>query len=169
VVGVDFNNRMFLLDIWRQQASSAVWIEAFCDLVRKWHPSFWAEEKTQITSGIGPFLAKRMIERQAYVAREQFPTRFDKAVRCQSFRGRCELQGLYVPAAAPWLSDLKAELLAFPSGKHDDVVDALGLVGQLLDKFSPGMKPPKKDTSFKDKSYRIRDLDSERLPSFLTL
>jgi phage terminase large subunit-like protein len=27
---------------------------------------------------------------------------------------------LYVPARAPWLADLKAELLAFPTGKHDD-------------------------------------------------
>ena len=45
---------------------------------------------------------------------------------------------MYVPARAPWLADLKAELLAFPRGKHDDQVDALGLVGQLLDKWAPG-------------------------------
>ena len=48
-----------------------------------------------------------------------------------------ELDGLYAPARAPWLPDLKAELLAFPTGKHDDQVDALGLVGQLLDKWLP--------------------------------
>jgi hypothetical protein len=41
-------------------------------------------------------------------------------------------------AAAEWLPDLRAELLAFPTGKHDDIVDALGLVGQLMDKFAPG-------------------------------
>jgi hypothetical protein len=45
---------------------------------------------------------------------------------------------LYVPAAAEWLPDLRAELLAFPTGKHDDLVNALGLVGQLRDKFAPG-------------------------------
>jgi len=34
--------------------------------------------------------------------------------------------------------------LSFPAGKHDDQVDALGLVGQLLDKISPRqrLKPP---------------------------
>jgi len=52
-----------------------------------------------------------------------------------------ELDGLYVPARAPWLPDLKAELLAFPTGKHGDQVDALGLVGQLLDKWAPGGVP----------------------------
>jgi hypothetical protein len=41
------------------------WVEAYCDLVLKWRPSFWAEEKTQITSGIGPFIERRSIERRA--------------------------------------------------------------------------------------------------------
>ena len=31
------------------------------------------------------------------------------------------------------VADLEIELLNFPAGKHDDIVDALGLVGQLLD------------------------------------
>jgi predicted phage terminase large subunit-like protein len=138
VIGIDPKRRMFLLDLWRQQTSSNVWIEAWCDLVTKWKPTFWAEEKTQITSGVGPFITTRARERQAYTKREQFPTRHDKAVRAQSIRGRMELDGLYVPARAPWLPDLKAELLSFPRGKHDDQVDALGLVGQLLDKWAPG-------------------------------
>jgi len=43
-----------------------------------------------------------------------------------------ELDSLNVPARVPWLPDLKAESLAFPRGCHDDIVDALGLVGQLL-------------------------------------
>jgi hypothetical protein len=34
VVGVDPDNRMYLLDLWRGQTSSDVWIEAWCDLVR---------------------------------------------------------------------------------------------------------------------------------------
>jgi len=49
--------------------------------------------------------------------------------------------GLYVPAKASWLSDLKAELLAFPTGRHDDIVDALGLAGQLVDKWCAGPQP----------------------------
>jgi predicted phage terminase large subunit-like protein len=117
VIGIDPKRRMFLLDLWRQQTSSNVWIEAWCDLVTKWKPAFWAEEKTQITSGVGPFITARARERQAYTKREQFPTRHDKAVRAQSIRGRMELDGLYVPARAPWLPDLKAELIAFPNSE----------------------------------------------------
>jgi hypothetical protein len=51
------------------------------------------------------------------------------------------LDGLYVPAGARWLADFRAELLRFPAGRHDDQVDAIGLVGQLLDKMVPPARP----------------------------
>lgn len=141
IVGVDHEGRLWLLDMWRGQASSDVWVNAFCDLVRKWKPIGWAEETGQIKSGVGPFLVKRMMETQSYVAREQFPTRGDKAVRAQSIRGRMALAGLYVQKDAPWLSDLISEMMSFPVGVHDDMVDALGLAGQLMDRMSMGNKP----------------------------
>jgi hypothetical protein len=86
-------------------------------------------------------LERRAIERHAYTHREQFPSRGDKAVRAQSMRGRMAMLGLYVRQGAPWFADLRAELLSFPAGRHDDRVDALGLVGQLLDKINAGQKP----------------------------
>lgn len=144
VVGLDPEGRMYLLDLWRKQASSDEWVEAFCDLVKQWRPMGWAEEQGQIRSGVGPFLDRRQRERGAYVFREQFPTRGDKSVRAQSIRGRMGLEGLYVPVHAPWYADLRSELLSFPAGKHDDQVDALGLVGQLLDKMTNGVRPEKK-------------------------
>jgi len=138
VVGVDPDRRLWLLDLWRSQSASDRWVEALCDLVKQWKPIGWAEETGQIKSGVGPFLEQRMRQRQAYVARTQFPTRGDKAVRAQSIRGRLALDGLHLPADAPWRADFEAELMSFPAGKHDDQVDALGLVGQLLDKMIGG-------------------------------
>jgi predicted phage terminase large subunit-like protein len=158
VIGIDHKERMFLLDLWRKQADPREWVEAYCDLVLKWKPAFWAEERTQITSGIGPFIERRSIERKAWIQREQFPTRGDKATRAASIRGRMALIGLYVPADAPWLPDLRAELLAFPTGRHDDQVDALGLCGQLMDRFAPGYVPREPDPAYKwDRAYRPAD------------
>lgn len=142
VVGIDPDGRMYLLDLWRKQAASDEWIEAFCDLVKEWKPIEWAEETGQIKAGVGPFIDRRQRERQAWVYRRQFPTRGDKAVRAQSIRGRMALQGLYVPTNASWLPDFRTELLSFPAGKHDDQVDALGLVGQLLDTIMHGQALP---------------------------
>lgn len=139
VIGLDPDGNPWLLDIWRKQAASDEWVESFCDLVIKWKPMAWAEETGQIKSGVGPFLDREMRHRKAYTARETFPTRGgDKAIRAQSFRGLIATRGLRIPAQALWRADVEAELLRFPAGVHDDVVDALGLIGQLLDKMIAG-------------------------------
>lgn len=160
VVGIDPEGRMYLLDLWRKQASSDVWVEAFCDLVVQWKPMAWAEEQGQIKAGVGPFLDRRQRERKAYVVREQFPTRGDKAVRAQSIRGRMALEGLYVPVNAPWYAELRRELLSFPAGKHDDQVDALGLVGQLLDRMMSGQKPKAPVKKADPSGYRDRQRET---------
>jgi len=154
VVGIDPEGRMYLLDLWRGQTASDGWVEALCDLVKEWAPIGWAEEQGQIRSGIGPFLDRRMRDRKAYVFREQFPTRGDKAIRAQSIRGRMALEGLYVPVNAEWWPDLRSELLSFPAGKHDDQVDALGLVGQLLDRMTSGQHPPKPELVLPKSGYK---------------
>jgi phage terminase large subunit-like protein len=50
--------------------------------------------------------------------------------------GGAVVKGLYVPTRALWYAEFRAELLSFPAGKHDDQVDALSLIGQVLDKKS---------------------------------
>ncbi len=146
VVGLDPEGKPWLLDLWRGQTDSAVWIDALCDLVAQWKPIEWAEESGQIRGAVGPFIDRRARERNAYVYRRQFPARGDKAVRAQAMRGLMAMRGLHVPMRAPWLADLRAELLSFPAGRGDDQVDALGLIGQMLDTaqdgFAPTPEPP---------------------------
>jgi predicted phage terminase large subunit-like protein len=108
---------------------------------RSGKPREWAEEQGQIKSGVGPFIERMLRERQAFVYRRTFPTRGDKAVRAQSIRGRMALHGLYVPQNASWVAELRSELLSFPAGKHDDQVDGLGLIGQLLDTILRATSP----------------------------
>jgi predicted phage terminase large subunit-like protein len=160
VIGLDADGEMYLCDLWRKQAASDEWVEAWCDLVRKWKPLGWAEENGQIKSGVGPFLERRAVERQAWCVREQFPTRGDKAVRAQSIRGRMALKGLRIPKDAPWRAEFESELLRFPAGVHDDQVDAIGLVGQLLDKMLAGVKQTPKTPPIRDK-YARRERERE--------
>jgi len=138
IVGVDDQHRLYVLDLWRKQESSDKWVEAFCDLVQKWKPIGWAEESGQIASAMGPLIHKRLMERRLYLARKAFPSRKDKEVRAQSIRGRMAMNGLYVPTHEPWYPDFKNELMVFSNGNHDDQVDALSLIGQILDLMMPG-------------------------------
>ena len=147
VVGVDADNHIYLLDLYRAQAASDKWVEALCDMVETWRPLGWAEESGQIKSGVGPFLNKRLRERKLYIARAQFAAKGDKSVRAQSIRGRMGMEGggLYVPTYKPWYPAFKAELMTFPAGRNDDQVDSLSLIGQVLDKMvrgRPAAPPP---------------------------
>ena len=100
-----------------------------------------AKEQGRIKAGIGPFLDRRQRQRHTYYYRGAFPTRGDKAVRAQSIRRSMALEVLYVPMHASWYPAFRSELLSYPAGKHDDRVDALRLVRQLLDTMLPGVKP----------------------------
>lgn len=160
-VSVDSDGRMYLRDLWRKQASADVWVEAFCDMVLRNKPMAWAEEQGQIRSGIGPFLDRRQRDRRAYVVREAFPTRGDKAVRAQSMRGQMAQHGLYVPTDAPWFADFIAELLSFPAGKHDDQVDMIGLIGQLLDQMMAGQKPKDTKPQIRDRWDRVEESSAD--------
>ena len=141
VVGIDPTDAIYVLDLWRAQTTPDQWAAIFCDLVREWKPLDWAEEGGQIKTAVGPFLEQMQRERKAYVNREPFPTKGDKSQRAQAIRGRMAQNGLYVPIHAPWYAEFRAELLSFPAGRHDDQVDALGLIGQLLDRMVRGTTP----------------------------
>jgi predicted phage terminase large subunit-like protein len=168
VVGVDAEGRMYVLDLWRGQADSATWIEEWCNLVKQWKPREWAEEGGQINAAIGPFLQRRASERGAYTYRRQFPSRHDKSVRAQSIRGRMATMGLYVPRAASWRAEFASELLRFPAAKHDDQVDALGLIGNLLDDIRAPSKPKMADPKASRSGYHAL-IEEQKPPSVLLI
>ena len=59
VVGVDPDDRMYVLDVWRKRTSAEAWIDSYCDLVLQWKPIEWGFEGGQIKSAVGPFLERR--------------------------------------------------------------------------------------------------------------
>ncbi len=142
IIGVDPSDDIYVLDLWRDQASSDVWVESALDLMERWRPLMWAEENAQIEKGVGPFLTKRQIERRLlFCYRKQFSSALNKATKAQSIRGRMAMGKVYLPRRAPWATDLVSELLRFPAGKNDDQVDVLSLVGRMLDDLVAGEVP----------------------------
>lgn len=141
VCGVDPDDNLYVVDVWRSQAESHVWVEEFINLAHKHKPLNWGEEQGQIIKSLGPFIDKRMRERKVYCRREQMSSVADKPTRARAFQARCAMGKVYFPHSAPWVSDMQAELLNFPAGKHDDQVDALGLIGRMLDTMVGGRAP----------------------------
>jgi hypothetical protein len=69
---------------------------------------------------------------------------------------------------APWRADFEGELLRFPAGVHDDFVDAVGLVGQLIDKMVSASPAKKKDPDSND-GYREASSRSSGENDWVTL
>ena len=133
VSGVDKNDDLYVLDWWRGQVDSFEAVNQWANMVKNWRPIQWAEDKAQIEKTLGPFIQKRQRELGVYVHREPMSVwRTDKEARAQAIRGRASQGKVYLPAKAPWVSDLLSELLMFPNGRHDDQVDVMGLLGRML-------------------------------------
>ena len=56
----------------------------------------------------------------------------DKITKSLPLSARMESGDILFRKDAPWLADLERELLTFPVGKNDDMVDALGLAASTL-------------------------------------
>jgi len=156
VAGVDPDDNIYIRDIWRGQKTSDVWVEAFVDMLAQHKPMMWAEENGQIIKSVGPLIEKRMRERKTYARREQFSSATDKPTRSRAMQGRAAMGKVYLPsnrADHPWVDDFLSELLAFDAGKHDDQVDALGLIGRMLDDMVGG-RLPKVESKKPNDGYR---------------
>ncbi len=141
VIGVDPDDDIYLLDWWRAQTTSDIWIEQWLNLAQRWAPREWGEEKGQIAKSLGPFIDKRVRETKIYTYRRQYASTADKPTRAQAFRARMAMGKVYLPRNAPWVDALVAEMLTFPAGTNDDQVDVLGLVGRMLHRMSNGKEP----------------------------
>lgn len=158
VIAVDPSDDIYIIDWWRAQTSSDVWVEKLLDMVDFHKPLMWGEESGQILKSLDPFISKRMREREIYCYREQFASSADKPTRAQSFRARMAMGRVFFPKYAPWLDDLIDEILKF-QGKYDDQVDVLSLFGRMLDRLIAGEKPKPKEPVWKP--LTIRDVDRD--------
>lgn len=135
-IGIDDRQNIWVLpDVWWQHGSSEQVVEAFVNLVAKYKPLMVWGEKGQISKSLGPFIRKRMTERNAFAAIDETHPAADKQARAQSIAGRMAMGKVMFPVHAPWWPSAKDQVLKFPQTAHDDFVDALSLIGMGLMKL----------------------------------
>ena len=114
VVGIDPEGRMYLLDLWRQQAAQDVWVEAFCDLVIEHKPLGWAEETGQIKSALDRASNSGSASARHFV----IVSNFQREATRQSALSLCEAgwrsMGFTVPYMLHGIPRFRSELLSFP-------------------------------------------------------
>lgn len=140
VWGVDHSDDLWLIDGWRGQTTADVWIERQLDLAHEYKPQAWFGEGGVIAKAVEPMLKKRMNERKEWMRVEWIPSIHDKPTRARGFQARAAMGKVHLPHSED--GDLALEeYLRFPAGKHDDEVDAAGLIGRALDQTHPAIAP----------------------------
>ena len=163
VLGLDPEDRLYLLDMWRGQTAANVWVDQWCALVKKWRPLDWAEETGQITGAIGPYRDAEANRQRAYTHCELIPHRgLGKAARAQSIRAHMGRAGggLWCPVRAPWYADFGPSCSHSRPASTMIAVDALALCGMLLDMMVPGRAAEKAKLVKVKPGYKpVSDLD----------
>lgn len=169
VVGIDPDDNMYLLEVWRQRTETHIWIEAKLDLMDRYKPLAWAAPVDQIKRSLGPFITKRMHERKVYCHIEELQEAgADKVKKARAIQARASMGKLFIPAAnadgdyvpPDWLADFETEMLMFPLGKNDDQVDAMSVIGRMLDMMASGAAPAKASAANVATDYGFEDVDS---------
>lgn len=148
VVGVDFNKNVYIVDWWRGQTTSDVWIDKKCDLILAHKPLCWFGESGPIRRAVEPFMMSRMTQRNAFCRVEWLPSIADKPTRARNIQAMASMGKVFIPKNAPWKAEWLSQMLRFPAGKYDDGVDVMSLFGRGLEFVnSPKANKPKKPIS----------------------
>jgi predicted phage terminase large subunit-like protein len=145
MAGVCENNIVWVLPdlFWEngKGAASDIVVEKMLDMAKKRPPLWWRAGRDHITKAIGPFLRKRMLERNVFINVIEEPEAGDKVRKAQAIQARMAAGAVRFPAQAPWLMRARSEMLKFPHAKHDDFVDAMSLIGRGLAVLHGAAKP----------------------------
>ena len=133
IFGVDWSGNIYLVDWWYGQTNADVWIDKKADLIIKYKPACWFGESGVIRKAVEPFMIKRMDQRRAYCRIEWMPSITDKPSRARSIQAMASMGKIFVPRNAVWKPHVMGSLMAFPTGKIDDPVDVLSLIGRGLE------------------------------------
>ena len=118
--GLTVDGKLLLLDLLRARLEGPDIVPAIARMTSKWRLAAVHIERA------GFQLALVQEARRAGLPVFELAADKDKIARSLPLQAALAGERLYFPRQASWLADLEAELVQFPEGSHDDMVDALG-------------------------------------------
>ena len=123
-----WRKEVHILNIWRGRVEFPQLLKKTIELARTFNPrTLLIEDKASGSQLIQTLRASHEPGVPSPIARKPEADKFTRAAGVSSI---IEAGILHLPREAHWLAEFKKELLAFPSSRHDDQVDALS---QLLE------------------------------------
>lgn len=141
VGAMDSYGSIYVVDMIRGRLNAFGIIEAVTDLPVKW-PLLQTVgiENGQIKMTMAPLLKQEMQRKKVQFSMDEtLKPVTDKLLRARPLQQKMQMGQVYLPSGQPWSSNVQHELLRFPNGAHDDIVDALA----WLTRMSLHITPPK--------------------------
>lgn len=154
VLGLDYMGQIHVVDMIRIKANIHKVAEAVVAQYKKF-PTILeiGIEKGQLELSLMPQLNKLLKKEKLYPTfNHELRPISDKWVRARPLQGRMQMGTVIFPHNQTWTESAIAELLRFPGGIHDDIVDALAWGVRMMG----GRKEPPSPTHVNTKSWKDR-------------
>ncbi|MBQ7593891.1 MAG: phage terminase large subunit [Synergistaceae bacterium] len=130
-VGVNSAGHWLVLDVEYGRYDPTTTIDAIFSAVRKWKPLTVGIEVVAYQAALQHFLEKEMPRRGIFFRITPLKAEKRKEIRIDAIQPRFALGTVWFKRNAGWLEKIESELLSYPHGAHDDVIDALAYMEQL--------------------------------------
>lgn len=170
VFAIDSNDDLYCLELRRGRWKTHEIVENAVALVERHKPEVYAGERGAIHEAVWPVLEKALASKRLYVSVDEslVPIQ-DKETRARPLQGRIQRHKFFFSfdsTTRPEIYDqAEKEMLQFPNGTHDDIVDCLAWAGRMALNISlPTMKAPPKHEGWRERLLRAHRAE----PSFMS-
>lgn len=153
VGGIDWMGQLNIVEIIRFRGDSHFIADSILNTYQK-YPTIQqiGIEQGQLQMAIMPTLKELMKRKRLYPSlTDMLKPITDKQARARPLQGMMQQGRVIFPSSQMWFDDAKMELLRFPGGLHDDIVDALAWLAHMCVQVKPPEKP---GTDNKKKSWK---------------
>lgn len=130
-MGVNGDGQWFILDCEYGRYDPTQTMDAIFSAVQKWRPLCVGIESVAYQAALQHFLEKEMPKRGCFFRIHPLRAEKKKELRIDALQPRFAVGSVWFRKGAVWLDKLEGELLAYPHGAHDDVIDALAYMEQI--------------------------------------
>jgi predicted phage terminase large subunit-like protein len=146
--GYGADEHVYVADWWHGQTSSAEWIEALVEMMKRHKPLAFFGEAGVIRNSIEPFLLQRMRQERVWCELVWLPSFVDKAARGRPFQAMAARKQVHFPLHSTWATRVIEQCINFPD-LFDDAFDTMGNMCRAIAEAHPAIvrsAPPTDET-----------------------
>lgn len=130
IFALDNNKNILIIDVYREKIIPSKHTDIILELYRKYRPTLVGIETVQYQSSLFHNLNDIGLPVVKLIPKK------DKVTRALPLAAKLESGKVFFNRSIPCISDMENELLNFPNGTHDDIVDTLSYAVEMCSAFS---------------------------------